>query len=115
MTQVKLSPLSVEVQNKAFAKLKNRENSKDRSSPAQPCATKLFIAFINKRIKITCTKKNCAFFKYYKLSLTTRTVELLSSGHIKHFAIDSHEDPRILHSVILLQVLQSEVSLLQFG
>lgn len=45
----------------------------------------------------------------------TWPVELLPSGHIEHFAADSHEDPGILHTVVLLQLSNGEIPLLHFG
>lgn len=45
----------------------------------------------------------------------TWPVELLPSGHVEHFAVDSHEDPRVLQSVVRPQLRQREISLFQLG
>lgn len=45
----------------------------------------------------------------------TWPVELLPPGHVEHFPVDSHEDPRVLQSVVRPQLRQREVSLFQPG
>lgn len=45
----------------------------------------------------------------------TWPVELLPSRHIEHFAVDSHEDPGVLQTVVRLQLCNGEIPLLHFG
>lgn len=99
------------VQTITFAKWKAGKHGSYLSKCPQQ--NRVLLHCIHKQqVQMVCIKKNCALLT---TQCVTRAVELLSSCHIKHFAIDSHEDSGICHSVILLQVLQSEVSLLQSG
>lgn len=45
----------------------------------------------------------------------TWPVELLPSRHIEHFAVDSHEDPGVLQTVVRLQLCNGEIPLLHLG
>ncbi len=49
-----------------------------------------------------CVPEPCA--------LLTASVKLFAAGHVEDLGIDCHEDARVLHAVVLAQLLQGEVA-----